>query len=254
MLKLSSLLVMLFLSFSTVFSQVSPTVNQSIEWAAISSTMKVHKKVGLYVEGQFRFAQNFQPMQHQFRTAVEIYPSKKFAVVPFGYVYTWNYLYGKQPASVVNNEHRLYQQIVYHHRLSKLVVQHRLRMEERFIQDHFIASDGTMAGSRYDDVRYRLRYRLLANLPLNNPNMEPKTWYISMWDEVFVSWGKPVTYHEPDQNRIFVGLGYQFTKLVSLQAGPLYQVIVKSNGAKQENNYGGMIQLTYNLDFTNPDK
>src|SRR5687768_11676291 len=129
MIKLSSLFIISFLSVSTVFSQVSPTVNQSIEWSLLSSTLKVHKNVGLYFEGQFRFAQDLEPMQHQFRTALEIYPSKKFSFVPFGYVYTWNYLYGKQPASFVNNEHRLFQQVVYNHRLSKLFVQHRLRIE-----------------------------------------------------------------------------------------------------------------------------
>ena len=58
-----------------------------------------------------------------------------------------------------------------------------------------------------------------------------------------------VTYDEPDQNRLFVGPGYQFTKKLAVQAGYFYQFLVKSNGAKQENNFGPLLQLNYNFDF-----
>src|SRR3712207_9011964 len=55
---------------------------------------------------------------------------------------------------------------------------------------------------------------------------------------LFRSWGDHVTFHEPDQNRIFTGIGYQFNTDLSLQGGFLYQMLIKSNGAKQENNLG----------------
>ncbi|HTJ50883.1 MAG TPA: DUF2490 domain-containing protein [Cyclobacteriaceae bacterium] len=255
MVKLSSFVALFLLTVQISFAQTSAnTVNQSIEWFALSSTAKVHKNVGLFVEGQFRFAQDLQPQQHQFRTAIEVYLSKKFAIVPVGYVYTWNHKYGKQPTAFINNEHRIYQQITYKHASGRFNVQHRLRMEERFLQSKYKASDGGIEGTDYSDERYRLRYRGLIYIPLNNAKIEAKTWFISLWDEVFVSWGKKVTYHKPDQNRLFTGVGYQFNKLVSIQGGFLYQMMKKSNGTLQENNYGGMLQLTYNLDFTKPSK
>ena len=71
-----------------------------------------------------------------------------------------------------------------------------------------------------------------------------------MYDEVFVSWGEFVTYNQIDQNRIFVGVGYQFTKDFTIQSGPFWQLLVKANGAQQENNIGIGTWLTYNFDLT----
>ncbi|MBA4146193.1 MAG: hypothetical protein C0523_10545, partial [Cytophaga sp.] len=58
------------------------------------------------------------------------------------------------------------------------------------------------------------------------------------------------TYNEPDQNRIYAGLGYQFTKALSVQGGAFYQLLIKSNGSKQENNVGFQVQVYYNIDLT----
>jgi long-subunit fatty acid transport protein len=65
-----------------------------------------------------------------------------------------------------------------------------------------------------------------------------------------MSWGEAVTYHEIDQNRIFVGFGYQFTKDFTIQTGYFWQLLVKANGAQQENNMGIGTWLTYNFDLT----
>ncbi len=250
MVKLRTFILVAFISIQMTFAQTRDKVSQSIEWSSLNSTIKLHKKIGVYVEGNFRFAQDLQPQQHQFRTALEIGIGKHFVVAPIGYVYTWNYLYGKQPAGFINNEHRIFQQIVFKNSYNRLYFSQRLRMEERFIQNHSLNVDQVIIGDSYSDERYRLRYRTLVNVPLNNTKIEAGTLFASVWDEIFLSWGKKVTYHSPDQNRIYAGLGYQVTKPFSIQAGFLYQIIVKKNGAQQENNYGGLIQLTYNFDFT----
>jgi hypothetical protein len=135
--------------------------------------------------------------------------------------------------------------------LNNFYFQQRLRMEERFIQAH----SSTETSDAYSDERYRLRYRSLVNVPLNSAKIEAGTWFASVWDEIFLSWGKAVTYNDaPDQNRIYGGLGYQFSKPFSIQAGFIYQYMIKKNGLQQENNYGGMIQLTYNPDFTKKEE
>lgn len=251
MIKVRLVVITLFFVVNSAFSQTAEnTVNQPIQWFSVNSTMKVHNRVSLYLEGNFRFAQSFDPQQDQIRTAVEISIVKNLSIVPIGYVYTWNYQYGKQPASFVNNEHRLYQQIVYKHSTGRFNFQHRVRIEERFLQSHHISSEGVTVGDRYNDERNRFRYRALVYIPLNHAKIEANTVFISVWDEVFASWGKSITYHSPDQNRLFAGVGYQLTKLISVQAGGFYQMLKKSNGMQQENNVGGLVQLTYNFDFT----
>jgi hypothetical protein len=225
-------------------------VNQSVEWLSLNSNIKIHQHFGFTADMQNRFVQDFNSMQHMVRAGFEFYVTPKLSVVPVGYAYIWNYQYGKQPASFVNNERRLWQHITYKHAIGRIAISHRLRLEERYIQSHHKTNDGTVIDDGYTNKQARLRYRLMTNIPLNHGKMEPKTIYISIWDEVFVSNGKQVTYNEPDQNRLFVGPGYQITKKVAVQAGYFYQMLVKANGAKQENNYGPLFQLNYNFDFT----
>lgn len=222
-------------------------VNQSIEWAAITSNIIVSKKLTAIVEGQFRYARDFEPMQFQARTALEIKLNDHFSIVPVGYVYTWNHQYGKQPAIFENNEHRLWEQVSYAHSLGRIKFDHRLRLEQRFIQEHSVTNEGNLIDEGYGNKQNRLRYRFMARIPINNASLQPKTWFVALYDEAFLSWGKNVTFHEPDQNRIFGGLGYEFSKMITFQGGFFYQMQIKENGAKQENNVGFQIQLNYNL-------
>jgi hypothetical protein len=251
--KLSSCLFFsLVLSFQAVFAQSGDreTVTQSIQWFSLVSNLKLTKRLSVLVEGQFRQVTDFDPQQYQIRTALDVKLNEHFSVTPLGYVYTWNYRYGKQPAAFANNEHRMWQQVFFKHGLSKLRLDHRLRLEERFIERHSLSSDGTIMDEGYSTHQTRLRYRLMARLPLNNSAIEPGTYFLSAYDEIFFSWGDFVTYHDLDQNRLFTGLGYQFDKRLTLQGGFICQMIVKANGAKQENNLGFQIQLTYNVDCT----
>ena len=253
MIKLSSFLFFsLVLSLQLVFGQSSEreTVTQALQWFSINSNIKMTKRLSWVVERQFRYADDFDQQQYQARTALDIKINEHFSVVPLAYVYTWNYLYGKQPAVFENNEHRIWQQVFYKHNLSRLKVDHRLRLEERFIQQHHITSDGSVVDEGYVLNQTRLRYRLMARLPLNSSSIEPGTFFAATYDEIFYSWGEHVTYQKPDQNRIYAGVGYQFDKNLTLQGGVLYQMLVKSNGAKQENNIGLQVQVTYNVDCT----
>lgn len=74
--------------------------------------------------------------------------------------------------------------------------------------------------------------------------------FASAFYEGFISSGEKVTFHDVDQNRIYLGAGYQFSRSISLNAGYQYQMLVKSNGAKQENNAGLLIMITSNFDLT----
>src|SRR5690348_2663264 len=107
-----------------VQAQDRETVTQSTEWFALTSTSKITKRLNLYVEGQFRYSKNWDPLQYQFRIAPEILLPKNFSIVPIAYVYTWNYKYGEQPASFVNNEHRIWEQVQYKHSAGRFNMSH----------------------------------------------------------------------------------------------------------------------------------
>ena len=236
---------------TVTFPQTHPTdkVTQGIEWFSLANNIKVHRRLSFLVEGQFRFARQFEPMQFQFRTAPEIHVNKNLSVIPFGYVYTWNPVYGKQPAKYVNNEHRFYQQVSYKHRMGRVHLSHRGRIEERHIQVHSI-ENGDVVNQGYNLDLTRFRYRLMANIPFKGTEIGPGTMFASFYDEVFVEWGKVVVHHW-DQNRAFAGVGYQVNKKLTMTGGFLYHMLVKLNGVQQENNLGFQLNATYNFDLTN---
>jgi hypothetical protein len=220
-------------------------VSQAIEWFSWANNVKVHKNLTIMAEGQFRFAGDFEPMQFQFRTAADIQISKNLSIAPLGYVYTWNPTYGKQPNKFVNNEHRIFQQVTYKHKAGRVSFSHRARFEERFVQVHN-TQNGEVVNQGYDLYLNRLRYRLMINVPLG----KSEKLFASFYDEVFLDFGKNVVNHDPDQNRLFLGAGYQVTKKLTVTTGFLYHMLTKLNGYQQENNFGIQINAAYNIDLT----
>lgn len=250
MVKLSLCLVLIVLttSFGVAQNDKRETVTQSIQWLAVTSNLKISQRVSILVDGQFRQAAQMEPMQYQARTGVDIKLNKNFSIVPVGYVYTWNDRYGKQPAAHINNEHRIWEQATYKHTAGKIQLEHRLRVEQRFLEHHSVDEHGHVTYDGYSVLQHRLRYRLQARMPLSRTT-ETKSYYAIVYDEIFASRGENVSFDHPDQNRIFAGAGYQFHKDFSLQAGGIYQMLIKRNGAQQENNVGVLIQLVYNIDM-----
>jgi hypothetical protein len=115
---------------------------------------------------------------------------------------------------------------------------------------HTQTPEGFVVDEGFTNRQFRLRYRLMAKVPFKGATIDPKSYFLSVYDEAFISWGSHVTYHEPDQNRIFAGIGYQVNSKFNTQVGFLYQALIKSNGAKQENNLGVQVMVNYNIDLT----
>ena len=225
------------------------TVTQLVQWAAVTSHVKVSPRLSILLDGQFRQVGQVNPQQYQLRTGLDVKLNKSFSIVPLGYVYTWNHLYGKQPARYVNNEHRIWQQVTYKHSLGRVDIEHRLRPEQRFIERRYVNDAGSVVYDGYSDFQFRLRYRLQARVPLNQQTLGPDTYYAIIYDELFGSRGEYVTYDKPDQNRVFLGVGYQVHNDFSFHIGGIYQMLMKRNGEQQENNLGVLLQFNYNIDL-----
>ncbi|GAA3931041.1 hypothetical protein GCM10022406_15440 [Hymenobacter algoricola] len=107
-------------------------------------------------------------------------------------------------------EKRLWQQLVLSQYMSRLKIEHRYRVEQRWFR--YRTEDSTA-------FRQRLRYRLNAFVPLNHQTVTNHTVFLSVYDEVFLNPRGPVL----ERNRFYVGLGYQLDRHLSLQLGWLRQ-------------------------------
>src|SRR6478735_8723103 len=147
-------LIMVLGSFGEVLAQSErEVVNQPLEWFALNSNIKLHKRFGFAFDSQLRFVGNLQEAQHYVRLGAEFYITPKLSIVPIGGMYVWNFKYGEQPAAHENDEKRIWQQVFYKHDVSRFHFNHRFRMEERFIQNKSTGSDD------FSTQLYRVRYR-----------------------------------------------------------------------------------------------
>lgn len=98
---------------------------------------------------------------------------------------------------------RIWEQIKIKQPLSFLIIDHRVRIEE-------------VLNKTFD---INARYRLQAKIPLNNKKLSAKTFYTSVYDEVFFS---SIIIHF-SRNRVYGGFGYIFSKTTTLEGGWVLQ-------------------------------
>lgn len=107
-------------------------------------------------------------------------------------------------------EHRIYQQFTTRQEFGRVYLQHRYRLEERFLRS---------------DFRMRFRYFTGLNVPLTKPKMVKSALYASAYNEIFLNFESPVF----DRDRVYGGLGYAISKTVRVEAGLMYQIYESRN-------------------------
>lgn len=176
----------------------------------------VEKKWGGYVEVQARTNGLFrQYFYNELKGGLSYDLDKNFTVLVGG----GRYNTFDEPGPI-NLEKRLWQQLVINQFLNRIKLEHRYRVEQRWLT--YRPEDSTV-------FRQRLRYRLNAFLPLFHHTITSKTLFLSVYDEIFLNPKGPVL----ERNRVYAGLGYQFTKQLNVQVGWLRQASYSQPTLKQ---------------------
>jgi hypothetical protein len=146
------------------------------------------------------------------RGGITYMPKESPLKLTLGYAYIGNGTPGDSDDRTT--EHRFYQETSFPVKLGKgLYSNHRFRYEMRFVESQ--------------DFRTRYRYNLFLNIPLNKTLIEPKTVYLSLYNEVFINGqrkignGKTVPFF--DRNRLYGAFGYVFRKGLKMQLGMMRQ-------------------------------
>ncbi len=182
------------------------------------------------------------PQQLLFRTGIDYYLENKSSIsLGYAFVRAWP---GKNAVVYENNEQRIWQQLMTNSKAGKLLLTHRYRLEQRWIERDRIP-DNLTPGTQHDYLN-RFRYRFLMQLPLNQTSMQEKTLFMALSNESFINFGN-VQYNIFDQNRSYLGLGYKFTENSAIQLGYLNHLIVNIDGKRIANNHNIHLMLTYNM-------
>lgn len=176
-------------------------------WLMYFGTNKVSEKFSIHTEAQYR-NHTISPTnieQLLLRTGLN-YHFKPNASATFGYAHIGNYEYDSERKSPEVEEHRIWQQFLTTNTIGRVKLEHRYRLEERFVED---------------DFKMRFRYRLMVFVPLNRPIIEAGTLYLGMYDELFINDKRNFF----DRNRLYGGLGYQYANNMHFQVGLLRQEV-----------------------------
>ncbi|MGK6340608.1 DUF2490 domain-containing protein [Chryseobacterium sp. DT-3] len=187
-------------------------------WYMYFGNNKISKKLNWHNEVQYR---NFDAVgdleQLLIRTGIgyDLTENNNNILLGYGFILSQPYVNGEKKENI---EHRIFQQFITKQKFGRFNLQHRYRLEERFLQD---------------DFRMRFRYMIGLNIPITQKEMLPKSLYASVYNEIFLHFDSPVF----DRNRVYGALGYVINKNMRIEAGYMNQI--------QENRNRGQIQIGF---------
>lgn len=204
------LLGCILMSFSIMgFSQDSDLGN----WLVYFGNKKIDPKWNWHHEVQYR---NYNAIgdleQLLLRTGIgyNLTENNNNLLLGYGYIHSQNYV-GASDEKVNVNEHRIFQQFITRQSFSRVKLQHRYRFEQRWIEDA--------------DFSLRFRYFLSLNVAINNEDIVDKTWYGSIYNEIFIN-DDQVFF---DRNRLYFGIGYKLNKTAKFEFGYMNQFLNSGN-------------------------
>jgi len=196
--------IFLFLTiftFNFVFSQ-APSF-----WYSYLGNVNFSQEITMHNELQVRnydYGANLE--QFMFRNGIgwNLTPSNNLLL---GYAYIYSQPKSDNNANIENGfvEHRIFQQFITKQHYGRFNLIHRYRLEERFVKN---------------DLKFRFRYWLAAQVALNKSTFEKGTIFLSLYNEVFLNLES--TYF--DRDRLYGAVGYILSDELKLEAGVLRQV------------------------------
>jgi hypothetical protein len=209
-------------------------------WLCYFGDARLAGRWGVHTEFQYRRANGLRdPQQYFYRAGVNYYLPNK-VLVTLGGVYLLSLPYGDYPSPERTFERRIYQMVSLGQQFGRLGLAHRFIQDERWIR-----AEG---GDRYL-FQSRSRYRAQLKLALTKPKLEPGTLYALASDEIFVSYGENVKVNIFNQNRLYGGLGFQFTDALTVEASYLNQIVEHSDGEVFERNHTAQLSLYFTPDL-----
>lgn len=206
--KGSILIIALFIILSKVQAQSG--------WYTLFGNDKLRKGFDLHYEAQYRNHNAIGQLdQLLLRTGIGYSFNDKNQNILIGYGFIHNKmaeyfedgLTDSEREALMFNEHRIFQQYIIKHSISRLLLTHRYRFEQRFFRSN---------------EALRARYFLSASLPLNKPLITEGTVYLNGYNELFMTFKD--TYY--DRNRTYFAFGYGVSNNLKVELGYLREDIL----------------------------
>jgi hypothetical protein len=224
-------------------AQKETDVRSQVWWGYFNQT-RFSEKSGMWVDLQLRLNEFMSQKSVSIaRVGYTYFVSDQFRITA-GYGYITHFASNDALPHVP--EHRPWQQLQWFDKKKNISMAQYFRVEERFVRR---VSNGELT----DETRFtwRFRYNFFIGFPLKGTAITAKTPFLFFNDEILISAGKNVVNNYFDQNRVFTGLGYQFTGGLNAQLGYLFVFQQLPAGNQYVHVNGIRLSVFHNLDLRN---
>jgi long-subunit fatty acid transport protein len=237
------LIILLVILGDVVIAQTKKSETREQTWFGYFNQTRFTKRSGIWVDLHLRLTSNFveQANLNILRFGYVYYLSDQVRVTA-GYAYVTQY--GLADGEPDVPEHRPWQQIQWMEKKNGFNMMQWFRIDERFrtkVIDDKLTDSYTF--------NWRFRYNIALTFPLKGKVIQAKTPFFFFNDELHINAGKNIIYNYFDQNRLFVGLGYQFTSHLNAQLGYMYVFQQLPEGNKYANINAIRLFVFHNLDL-----
>lgn len=214
-------------------------------WFGFFNQTRYSKNWGSWTDIHFRLKDDFvhEPSQFLLRIGPTYYFSDAIRLT-VAYNYVHHFPEGTQ-RPVALGEHRPFQQLQWYTRFSNNRLMQWIRLDERFRKETD-ESGYPKAGYHFN---WRMRYNFALFVPLSSKGLEPGTFQLLLNDELMINAGKNIVYNTFDQNRLFGGLVYQFTKESHVQLGYMHIFQQQESGNKYRSIHAIRLFYFHNIDL-----
>ncbi len=184
-------------------------------WMMYFGNQKLSDRWNWHNEIQYRnynFAGDLEQLLLRTGIGYNLSANNNNLLLGYAYIHGEPYIAGTDEKTNVN-EHRIFQQFISRQQFGRFYLQHRYRIEERFIEE---------------DFKMRFRYFLGLNVPITKKEMVSHAVYLSLYNEIFIQPKSPVF----DRDRVYGAIGYVFSSNLKVEAGMMAQLLESSDRAQ----------------------
>ncbi|MBC3787206.1 DUF2490 domain-containing protein [Spirosoma utsteinense] len=254
--KIALLTVLCLLAFSAFSQQNRIIERNNVGWYTYNGDHKLAGRWQLHTEYQWRRIDFIRTWQQSLARLGLVYKLTDRVQASGGYTLFTTYPYGNYPsadAGVPTPEHRIYEDIQVSDKFGRLELNHRIRLEQRWLSQPSEDNPRRIADWEY---QHRVRYQLSATYPLSGPTIDDGEFYLNAFDELFISFGRNVGANVFNQNRLSGGLGYQVTDKFKLELNYFSRIVQHAESEPVSNkpifdiDTGVRLNVNYDLDFS----
>ena len=195
--------------------QAAAQESETGNWMMYFGNQKLSDRWNWHNEIQYRnynFAGDLEQLLLRTGIGYNLSANNNNLLLGYAYIHGEPYIAGTDEKTNVN-EHRIFQQFISRQQFGRFYLQHRYRIEERFIEE---------------DFKMRFRYFLGLNVPITKKEMVSHAVYLSLYNEIFIQPKSPVF----DRDRVYGAIGYVFSSNLKVEAGMMAQLLESSDRAQ----------------------